>query len=372
MRLLHVVAPAGFGGLERVVQTLAMQQQTVGHAVHVAVVGAAGASSDSDVFSKPLRAVGVDVHNVTIPDRAYGRERAAIAELARHLRAEVLHTHGYRPDVVDGRAAASAGAAAVATAHGFTGGSARNRFYEWLQCRAFRRFDAVVAVSRPLAERLVKKGVPIGRIHTLVNAWRPFTGLMDPPLARDALGLPKDAFVIGWVGRVSREKGLDVLFDALPHLADVSLHVAVIGEGPDRPALELNLRMTGQTQRVSWCGLAPNAARLFSAFDLFVLSSRTEGTPMVLFEAASAGVPIVATSVGGVPDVFSEREAELVAPENPRMLAAAIRHVAEQGTAASERAQRARRRLERDCDVRAWAERYGDVYRSALTVAGQR
>jgi glycosyltransferase involved in cell wall biosynthesis len=372
MRLLHVVAPAGFGGLERVVQTLAIQQQTAGDRVHVAAVVAGTTLTDGDLFSGPLRSAGVDVHTVPVPSRAYGRERAAIAKLAKVTGAEILHTHGYRPDVVDGGAAHLAGAAAVATAHGFTGGGTRNRLYEWLQCRALRRFDAVVAVSRPLAERLAHAGVPVNRIHTLVNAWRPFAPLMDRREARAALALSSEGFAIGWVGRVSREKGLDVLCDALPHLVDLPIHVAVIGEGPERPALEANLRQSGLSSRVSWCGLTPDAARLFSAFDLFVLSSRTEGTPLVLFEAASAGVPIVTTSVGGVPDILAAREAMLVPPENPRLLATAIRDVVQHQAAAAERARLARQRLERDCDVGSWAERYGDVYRSALAAARMR
>jgi glycosyltransferase involved in cell wall biosynthesis len=372
MRLLHIVAPAGFGGLERVVQTLAMQQQTAGDEAHVAAVVAGLAPADGELFSGPLRAAGVEVHNVSVPGRGYRRERAAVAQLAQHLGAEILHTHGYRPDVVDGGAARLVSAAAVATAHGFTGGNARNRLYEWLQCRALRRFDAVVAVSRPLAERLARAGVPANRIHIVVNAWRPFTPLTDRRTARDALAVSHEAFVIGWVGRVSSEKGLDVLCDALQDLVDLPIHVAVIGEGPERPALEANLRASGQSQRVSWCGLVPNAARLFSAFDLFVLSSRTEGTPMVVFEAASAGVPIVATSVGGVPDIITSREASLVPPENPRALAIAIRDVVQQQATAAQRALLARQRLERDCDVSSWAAHYRDVYRSALEIARKR
>jgi glycosyltransferase involved in cell wall biosynthesis len=369
MRLLHVVAPAGIGGLERVVQTLAIAQQERGDEVQVAALFSVSPENDDERFVAPLHDAGVRVTALRLGRREYGRERAAVARIGRDAKAQIVHTHGYRPDVVDGRVAHRIGAGAVTTVHGFTGGGMRNRFYEWLQLRAFRRFDAVVAVSQPLVHRLAAAGVAPSRLHRIVNVWRPFAQPLNRRDAREALGVPAGGFIIGWVGRVSSEKGLDVLARALPHLGGIAFHLAVLGEGPERQAVK-GLLGAGDEGRVTWCGIVPNAAHLFAAFDVLVLSSRTEGTPMVLFEAMWAAVPIVATRVGGVPHMLSPGEATLVPPDDPERLAHAIRDVAEDPSAAERRALAARRRWERESDVRRWAGDYSTAYVAALARAG--
>src|SRR6266550_2025197 len=134
MVIVHLVAPAAFGGLETVVQVLGRGLRGLGHDVHVLAVVVGGETAEP--FLAPLAEAGVSTRTLAVPGRAYLRERAAVA---RRLQIPT-----------------------VTTVHGFTGGGWKNRFYEWLQCRAFRRFDAVVAVSRPLAERLARGGVPRG------------------------------------------------------------------------------------------------------------------------------------------------------------------------------------------------------------------
>jgi glycosyltransferase involved in cell wall biosynthesis len=361
--ILHVVAPAEFGGLERVVTMLAGGMRGIGHQVHViAVVEGPGAAR---AFLDPLGAAGVGTHLLVVPGRAYGAERAAIARLCRDLRPDVVHTHGYRPDVVDAGVARRLGIPVATTVHGFTGGGWKNRLFEWLQCRAFRKFNAVVAVSRPLVERLTRAGVPPSLIHQVRNAWSPVApaSLPDRAAARRALGLPTDGFAVGWLGRLSHEKGPDVLLEALPHLSDLPLVASVVGDGAMRAALETRARGLGLNGRIRWHGALANGAGVLRAFDVCVLSSRTEGTPMVLFEAIAAGVPVVVTAVGGMPDVVSPTQAVLVSPDDPAALAAAIRSVYEDPAMARERACRAHARVERDFAVAPWLERYEAIYR---------
>jgi glycosyltransferase involved in cell wall biosynthesis len=116
-------------------------------------------------------------------------------------------------------------------------------------------------------------------------------------------------------------------------------------------------------QCITWHGVVPDAGRLLRAFDVLVLSSRTEGTPMVVLEAMAAGVPIVATRVGGVPDVLSSADAMLVPPEDPAALAAAIRAVHDHPDAARSRADSARRRLDTEFALAPWLARYEAIYR---------
>lgn len=169
MVVLHIVAPAVAGGLERVVQALAAGHQRGGHRVAVAGVVTPG-QAEPPLFAS-LRETRVEVCEVQVPCRRYLRERAAIGELCHALHPDVVHTHGYRPDIVDAGVARRRGIPIVTTVHGFTGGDWKNRLYERLQLRAFRRFDAVVAVSRPLSDQLAREGVPRTRIHLVPNAW---------------------------------------------------------------------------------------------------------------------------------------------------------------------------------------------------------
>jgi len=220
--VVHVVAPTEVGGLERVVTLLGAAQQDAGADVHIAAVLTGG--FDHPFLAEARAANVAGVHPILVPPRGYCRERRAIAALSRRLHADVIHTHGYRPDVI---AAAGrlppGGHVLVSTVHGFTGGDWKNRCYEWLQLHAYRRFDGVVAVAESIAERLRQAGVPPRRIFVVPNAWRETVTPLDRAAARRALGLPDDRFVVGWVGRLSFEKGPDVLVDAVSRLRDLPL-----------------------------------------------------------------------------------------------------------------------------------------------------
>jgi hypothetical protein len=149
--IVHVLAPAEFGGLEQVVLALAGAQAESGRATHAALVVDRGRSGHP--LQETLEAVHVRTVLVPVGGREYLRERALIRDLCTQIRPQVVHTHGYRPDVVDAGVARRLGIATATTVHGFTSSSWRNRLYETAQRYAFRQFDAVVAVSRPIRER---------------------------------------------------------------------------------------------------------------------------------------------------------------------------------------------------------------------------
>lgn len=365
LSVVHVLDTEEFAGRESVVEKLARGQVSAG--LEVLVVAVIEEASSPPPFLEVAEKHGIPLETVVLPPRAYIREWKRLVDICRSVGPNVVHTHGYRPDVVGGRAAASAGVASVSTVHGFISGGWKNRVYQLLQRLSLRRFDGVVAVSRGVRAELLRHGVSESRVHLVRNAWAGDEDFLSRSEARERLSVPDDEFLVGWVGRVSREKGLDVLMESVgrPEVGD--LGVSVIGEGPERRQLARRAEELPPGVAVRWHGSRRSAYRLFPAFDVVVLSSRTEGTPMVLLEAMAAEVPIVATTVGGIPDVVGEGEALLVEPEDPAGLARAIARVREHRAAARCRAEAARERLERDFDVSAWVDRYTEVYREAVS-----
>jgi glycosyltransferase involved in cell wall biosynthesis len=228
---------------------------------------------------------------------------------------------------------------------------------------ALRGFDAVVPVSRGLDDRLRRAGVHGERITLIPNAIRP-ARLLPRPEARRRLGAPETGCLIGWVGRLSREKGPDLFIDALETLPDDGWQAVVAGDGPMRAALQSR---TSADPRVRWAGAVPEAGALLRAFDLLVISSRTEGSPMILLEAMAAGTPVVATTVGGIPEMVSGQEALLVPPADGGALSGAIRRALADPAGTGRRAAAATARVADAFGQAPWLIRYERLYEQVIS-----
>lgn len=322
LTITHVVVPGLFGGIESVLQLLMPGLQKRGHRVHLVAV--LDRDDPAHPFVRRLREAGVETSIVVAPGRAYRREHRAIRGVLAEIRPDVVHTHGYRADLIAAHAARREGFKTVTTVHGFAGGDWKNRLYEALQRRGFRRMDAVVAVSRQQLPVLESAGLS-RRVFLVPNAWAPPGSARSRDESRRRFGLDDSTRVIGFVGRLSREKGAHILLEALSRVDDPTVCVSVVGDGPERTALEQQAGELGVAERVRFHGAVPDAWRYFTAFDVFVLPSLTEGTPISLFEAIHAAVPVVASEVGGVPDVLPAAHPGLVPPGSAGVLAEAIR-----------------------------------------------
>jgi glycosyltransferase involved in cell wall biosynthesis len=364
--VLHIAAPGpfGLGGLESVLLGLALGLHRRGAGVSVAAV--VHSNPDRDPVIRTLKEGGVPVHPILVPRRGYLQERREVRRLLEVSRPDIVHTHGYRTDLLDSGIARRLGIPTVTTVHGSSRMTWRTAIYEALQFRLFRRFQAVLAVSRPLVADLRRARVPPDRVRLVPNAWD--GRLLPQPRveARNALGLPLDAFVVGWVGRLIPVKGCDVFLRAVSKLRDLRVHASIIGSGPQQERLEALVAEHGMGERVHFHGSREGAATLFRAFDVWVLSSRSEGTPMVLFEAMAAGVPIVATDVGGVSDVVSEAEACLVPPDDPAALAARLRDIHSGRFRTQDMVKAASTRLVECFGTEQWIERHVELYQSLV------
>jgi glycosyltransferase involved in cell wall biosynthesis len=368
LAVAHLCAPARVGGLERVVQGLARGQRERGHRVSVVAVIEPGA--DLEAFLGPLVAAGVEAHQVTVRGRDYLGERKAVRRFLQQWKPDILHTHGYRSDVLNGGMARRMGIATVSTLHGSSRMGGFSHFFEWIQERALRRFHGVVAVSAPLRAALLAKGVPPRRLHLVPNAWTAGTVPLSREQARATLGVRPEGLRIGWVGRLVSIKGPDVFLRALAGISgDPSWRASMVGDGPEHGRADELVRSLGLTGRVDLHGAIPDAERLFPAFDVLVLSSRSEGMPMVVLEAIASGVPVVATAVGGVPDLLGERGGWLVRPEDPTALGSAIERALADPHEREERAMRARAGLDGEYGPERWLTRHERVYETALAIS---
>jgi len=187
MKVVHVLAPATFGGLERVVHALATGQQRRGHDVHVVVLLEPHVAQP--LISAQLESSHVPVLSIALPGRAYWTQLRLLRRHLARLAPEVIHTHGYLPDVLSTLLIRRISSHRVSTVHGFIGSTRRGRFYEWLQCRAYRWVNAV-AVSRSMANDLVRRGVPAANVHLITNAAAPINDPLSRDAARERLGVP--------------------------------------------------------------------------------------------------------------------------------------------------------------------------------------
>jgi glycosyltransferase involved in cell wall biosynthesis len=295
------------------------------------------------------------------------RFRRAVAEIAGHLerlRADVLCCHGYKPNLLGRAAARRAGIPAVAVSRGWTGECFKVRCYERLDRLHLRFMDHVVAVSSAQADKVRRTGVRHDRVSVIANAIDPERFTDPDPRYRDKLQRlfrPPPPRIVGAAGRLSPEKGFDVLVDAIALTRDHDQDVGfvIFGDGPCRPALVQQIASLGLTGSVVLAGFRADLDRYLPHMDLLVLPSHTEGLPNVVLEACAAGVPVVATAVGGTPEVVEDGVSGfLVPPGDPVVLASAICEAFGDEEQMREFAFQARQRVLENFTFQSQVERY--------------
>jgi glycosyltransferase involved in cell wall biosynthesis len=358
VKIVHLLASPFVGGPERQALGLARAMRHPTTFLSFAERGLASA------FLSRARSEGVEAHELA---ENFPRVTAAIAEVAswlRRLRADVLLTSGYKPDLIGWRAARAAGIPVIGIAHGWTGVTWKVRLYEWLDTAALAWMDACVCVSAATEKRARRWGV---RNTTVIrNAIDPEPWSRPRPEAREAvlsLFPQRPALVVGAVSRLSPEKGPDVLIDAAALFCkshDAGL--VIFGKGPMEEKLRARIARLGLEKRAVLGGFCPEIERLLPGMDLFAQSSHTEGLPVAVLEAQAAGVPVVATAVGGTPEVVEDgRTGWLAPPADPAALARKIGEALSSGELRRSMAEEARARVLREHTFEAQADRYEEL-----------
>jgi glycosyltransferase involved in cell wall biosynthesis len=317
MRIVHVVQGLGIGGQERLVVQLARELAGRGHEPAIVSLSPGGRVRSE--------AAGVPVYDAPRRPGADPSLVARLAALLARLRADVVHTHNPAPLLHAIPAALIARVPRrVHTKHG---ANVYGRRGLWAARLVVRTLHALVAVSpetAAIARR--KERMPPSRLHVVPNGI-PLAAFGPNPNARARarleLGIPDGAFVVGSVGRLAPEKDYPLLVRALTPLLGDALRLVLVGEGEARAEIERTIP-ADKARFVTLTGARSDVAALLGAFDVFALSSRTEGLPLAVPEAMATGLPVVATAVGGLPSSVPSSCGVLVPPGEQDALRGAL------------------------------------------------
>jgi glycosyltransferase involved in cell wall biosynthesis len=256
--------------------------------------------------------------------------RSAIREIALYLdqqAADILVCHGYKANLLGRFAARRCRIPVLAVSRGWTNESLRVRLYEAVDRFCLRWLDRVVAVSEAQGQRVLQVGVRTDALRVIPNAIDRERFVAPDPRFRAKLARyfrqPRRQ-IVGAAGRLSPEKGFDVLVEAAEVVTqrDPSVGFVLFGQGPCRADLLRQINAAGLAGTFVLPGFRTDLDRFLPFFDLFTLPSYTEGLPNVVLEAFAAGVPVVATAVGGTPEVVTDGvNGYLVPPGDPQALA---------------------------------------------------
>jgi glycosyltransferase involved in cell wall biosynthesis len=321
--VLRAIARLNMGGPALHVSYLSAGLRERGYET-ILVAGTVGQGEQSMAYVAEQQGVQV----VTIPhlhrDISPVRDLLATWRLARMMRVErptILHTHTAKAGAVGRAAALLAGRSRppiiVHTFHGHVlrgyFGRFWTGFFRQLEKLLARITDALVAVSPEVRDELVALGVaPESKFRVIRLGIELDTRVSSDRKARAetrrVMGIPDERFVVGWIGRMTAVKRTDVVLNAFRALRDegVDAVLCMVGDGPDRVAVEELAGELGIVRHCLFPGYQEEVGPFFAAFDVFVLPSGNEGTPVTAIEALASGCPVVATSVGGVPDVVDD------------------------------------------------------------------
>ncbi len=296
--------------------------------LHLAVFATAHETGETP-FVRAARDQGMNVHVLRGFNQYDPRLALRLSRLTAAEGIDIVHAHETKSDAVAFLAARLRRVVTITTLHGWIGNSPRQRALIALDRRIVRSFDRVIAVSDRIRQQLLDSGMKPDKVTLLHNAIvvERYRRTGQRGALEGIVGRPLESPVLISIGRLSPEKGHRDLVAALGLVAARGARVSavLIGDGPERARLEEQVRGLGLADRVHLPGYLPAPERLLEDADLMVLPSYTEGLPNVVLESLMMEVPVLATRVGGTPEVLRDGESgRLVDPGRPDALAEGI------------------------------------------------
>lgn len=367
-RLMHVVDSLEFGGLERVVTDLAIAQRQRGHEVAVFSI------NDTTGFAAELEDNGVPVfmgHKQGTLDLAVLRR---MRQQVRERSLQFMHAHNFVPNYYAATAllGLAGHCALVGTAHDM-GMRLGQRKLRWMYKASLMRTARVAMVGRQVHDRFVGGGIIDAKRAVTVLNGIPVARFRNSPerraAAREAVGLPPDALIIGAVGRLVALKNHRQLVHSMAEL-DAQFpqaHLVIIGAGP----LEADLRELAShspaSARIHLLGQRSDVARLTAGFDIYAQPSLTEGLSIALLEAGAAALPVVASAVGGNVEIIDDGTTGLLVPvQDQAALTTALADLLADGTLRQRLGAAAQAWVAANASVESMCDAYDRFYAASL------
>ncbi|HZK80696.1 MAG TPA: glycosyltransferase [Humisphaera sp.] len=369
VKVTHLVISLDIGGLERIVVDLAREAHRLAQDVNVLCLERPGK------LAHEIEALGIKVSCLS---KRPGLSPAVIGKLRKRLlelQPDVLHAHQVGPLFYAGLAAYRAGVRVLLhTEHGKRYANRfRTRLLGRFAGRSAARFICVSDdIAREVRECRIVNPSKIAVVRNGIDTRR-FIDSTAGDDVRNTYRIPLDAPVIGTVGRLAEVKRQDVLIRGFARIrrSEPRAHLLLVGDGPLRGELETLARSLGLADCVHFAGYQPDPARFLHAMNAFALTSRSEGMPLCVLEAWAAGVPVVASRVGGVPELIRHGSTGLMFESgNEQELAATVLHLLRDTDLRSKIRDAARMQVQSEFDVSIMADQYDRHYRQLLGLAG--
>jgi len=316
-----------------------------------------------------------DAGHVHFLDMSGRFDWAVIKELCRVIRARnihLIHTHGYKSDILGLIAAKRTGIACVSTPHGFPV-KPDLKLAAFVRVGTFllRFFDAVVPLSEKLVTDIKRSGVPDQKTRYISNGvdLKEIDETLSIIASAEREDKPGDGKSIGYIGRMIPLKGLTDLLSVFEDLykQDPNLTLQMIGDGPQRPELERQAESQNSRSAISFLGFRSDRLALMKDLDLFVMTSSSEGIPRCLMEAMAVGVPIVAYDIPGVDILIKHRETGMLAPLGDKTaLEDCCRQVLENPEMATNLVRNARKLIDNQFSAAKMARQYHELFKELV------
>lgn len=364
LRVLQFITPAGFYGAERWILALANNLNS-DHLVCDLAVTRESSTQDLTVAELYPRSAG-DVYYLDMAGRFDFRVVKQLCDVIKKRRIDVIHTHGYKSDILGLLAARRSGIWCVSTPHGFSGNvgmklGAFIRIGTWM----LRYFDRVAPLSEELVADMKRFGVPDTKIAFIRNG----VDLTEIDAALEELKAEYQANradrVVGFIGQMIPRKGIPDLLDVFDQLyrEDTNLRLQLLGDGRQREELEEKAAGQGSAKAIEFLGFRSDRLELLSRFNLFVMTSSLEGIPRCMMEAMAVGIPVVAYDIPGVDKLVTHGETGLLAPFGDKArLASCCRQLLDDPELAERLSVNARKLIDEKYSAARMAQEYEQLF----------